>query len=52
MKTKDTFFCEKSFIDRSFLVLEILSGGNVVLLAQWLNKLNKPKIPMVNRIKT
>ena len=24
METKDTCFCEESFIDRSFLVLEIL----------------------------
>ena len=27
METNDTRFCEKSFIDRSFLVFEILRGG-------------------------
>ena len=27
METKDTCFCEENFIDRSFLVLEILRGG-------------------------
>ena len=27
METKDTCFCEESFIDRSFFVLEILRGG-------------------------
>ena len=37
--TKDTCYCEERFIDRSFLVLEILSGGT------------KSKKPMVNRVK-
>ena len=37
--TKDTHYCEERFIDRSFLVLEILSGGT------------KSKKPMVNRVK-
>ena len=27
METKDTCFCEESFIDRSFLVLEILRAA-------------------------
>ena len=27
METKDTCFCEESLLDRSFLVLEILTGG-------------------------
>ena len=38
MGTKDTRYCEERFIKRSFLVLEILSGGT------------KSKKPMVNRI--
>ena len=29
METKDICFCEESSIDRSFLVLEILSGSNL-----------------------
>ena len=33
METKDTCFCEVSFIDRSFLVLEILRGEEGVLCA-------------------
>ena len=39
MGSKDTRYCEERFIDRSFLVLEILSGGT------------KSKKPMVNRVK-
>ena len=39
MGTKDTRYCEERFIDRSFLVLEILSGGT------------KSKKPMVNKVK-
>ena len=38
MGTKDTCYCDERFIDRSFLVLEILSGGT------------KSKKPMVNRV--
>ena len=45
METKDTCFCEKSFIDISFSVLEILRGGT--LCPPWLHK---PKKPMVNRV--
>ena len=39
METKDACYCEESFIDRSYLVLEILRGGA------------KSKKPMVNRVK-
>ena len=35
METKDTCFCEESSIDRSFLVLEILSGGNLCPLQDY-----------------
>ena len=30
METKDTCYCHESFIDRSFLVWEILRGGHKV----------------------
>ena len=39
METKDACYCEESFIDRSYLVLEILRGGA------------KSKKPKVNRVK-
>ena len=42
METNDTCFCEESFIDRLFLVWEILRGGA--------HKVAKPKKPMVNRV--
>ena len=48
MKTNDTCFYEESYIDRSFLVLEILKGervgegGNFVPAHPWLQK---PKSP-------
>ena len=45
METKDTCFCEESFIDRSFLVsLEILRRWGALCL-------RKPKQLMVNRVK-
>ena len=39
MGTKDTRYCEERFIDRSFLVLEVLSGET------------KSKKPMVKRVR-
>ena len=49
METKDTYFCEESFIDRSFLVLEILredypSKGNRV------NRVNRVISDAINNI--
>ena len=41
IKTKDTCFCEESFIDRLFLVLKILRSGNCVPLP-WLRKTKGP----------
>ena len=45
----DTCFCEKSFIGRSFLVLEILKGGTLcpTPIPPWLHKSENA---MVNRI--
>ena len=43
MKIMDTCFCEESFIDRSFLVLEILRRRHKTLY--------KTKKPMVSRVK-
>ena len=40
METKETCFCKQSFIDRSFLVLEILRGHSV------------PSSPMATQAKT
>ena len=46
METRDTCFCGESFIDRSFLVLEILRGHFVHS-----PPLPWPKNPMLNRVK-
>ena len=50
IETKDTCFSEENFIDRSFLVLEILreGGGIFATLPPWLQK---PKKSMVNMVK-
>ena len=51
IETKDTCFSEENFIDRSFLVLEILregGGGICATLPPWLHK---PKKSMVNMVK-
>ena len=49
MEIKDPCFCQESFIDRSFLVLEIVRGGRTLCSPPpWLHK---PKNPMVNRVK-
>ena len=34
IEKKDTLFCEESFIDRSFLALEILRGGHFMPVPQ------------------
>ena len=49
-ETTDTCFCEKSFIDRSFLVLEILKGAPCAPppLPRWQHKSRES---MVNRVK-
>ena len=50
IETKDTCFSEENFIDRSFLVLEVLreGGGICATLPPWLHK---PKKSMVNMVK-
>ena len=46
METKDTCFCDESFIDRSFLVLEILRG----VLCDPLFMTTHAKNPMLKRL--
>ena len=50
METTDTCFCKKSFIDRSYLVLEILKRDTCAP-SPFPPRLHKLKKPMVNTVK-